>query len=185
MLDGPWQQEMARHQQSYPVLVKEDKKEIRGHVELPVKMPTSAWMPFPMLFSVIGKHLSKSSIDSLEHHYSDFKNRRISREVLIKMVRKIAGDRLLIAAIKSIKNQKNGMEGFKSVEHGRQHVLNVEKVHSKNDFTSSLSEENCTEGSKCAEHSPQPVLVSENVHKNEFTSFLNETTLIGPSGLQG
>ena len=73
MLDGPCQQEMARHQQSYPVLVKEDKKEIRGHVELPVKMPTSAWMPFPMLFSVIGKHLSKSSIDSLEHHYSDFK----------------------------------------------------------------------------------------------------------------
>ena len=78
MLDGPWQQEMERHQQSYPVLVKEDKKEIRGHVELPVKMPTSAWMPFPMLFSVIGKHLSKSSIDSLEHHDSDLKNRRIS-----------------------------------------------------------------------------------------------------------
>ena len=101
------------------------------------------------------------------------------------MVRKIAGDRLLIAAIKSIKNQKNGMEGFKSVEHGRQHVLNVEKVHSKNDFTSSLNEENSMEGLKSAEHSPHPVLVSENVHKNEFTSFLNETTVIGPSGLQG
>ena len=159
-------------------MVKEDKKEIRGHVELPVKMPTSAWMPFPMLFSVIGKHLSKSSIDSLEHHYSDFKNRRISLEVLIKMVRNIAGDRLLIAAIKSIKDQKNGMEGFKSMEHGRQHVLNVEKVHSKNDFTSSLNEENSMEGLKSAEHSPQPVLVSENVHKNEFTSFQNAAIVV-------
>lgn len=189
MLDGPWQQEMARHPQSYPVLVKEDKKEIQGHVEVPVKMPTSAWMPFPMLFSVIGKHLSKSSIDSLEHHYSDFKSRRISRDVLIKMVRKIAGDRLLIAAIKSIKSiksQKNGMEGFKSVEHGQQHVLNIEKVHRKNEFTSCPSEKNGTEGFASAEHSPQPLLVSEKVHyKNEFTSFLNETSVIGPSGLQG
>ena len=101
------------------------------------------------------------------------------------MVRNIAGDRLLIVAIKSIKNQKNGMEGFKSVEHGRQHVLNVEKVHSKNDFTSSLKGENSMEVLKNAEHIPQPVLVSENVHKNEFTSFLNETTIIGPLGLQG
>ena len=99
------------------------------------------------------------------------------------MVRKIVGDRLLIIAIKSIKNQKNGMEGFKSVEHGRQHALNVEKVHYKNEFTSFLNEENSMEGLKSAEHSPQPLLVAEDVHKNEFTSFLNETTVIGPSGL--
>nr|ADE77723.1 unknown [Picea sitchensis] len=143
-------------------------------------------MPFPMLFSVIREHLSKSSIDSLEHHYSNFKNRKISREVLIKMVRKIAGDKLLIAAIKSIKSQKNGMEGFKGAELGRQHVLNADKVHLKNEFTSSLNEENGTEGFKSAEHSPQHVLGSEKVHsKNEFTSFLNETSVIGPSGLQG
>jgi hypothetical protein len=190
MPDGPWQQgypnEMARHQQAYRALVKEDQKKNQGHVEVPVKMPTSAWMPFPMLFSVIREHLSKSSIDSLEHHYSNFKNRKISREVLIKMVRKIAGDKLLIAAIKSIKSQKNAMEGFKGAELGRQHVLNADKVHLKNEFTSSLNEENGTEGFKSAEHSPQHVLGSEKVHsKNEFTSFLNETSVIGPSGLQG
>lgn len=189
MLDGPWQQgypnEMARHRQSYPVLVKEEQKKIEGHVEVPVKMPTSAWMPFPMLFSVIQKHLSKSSIDSLEHHYSNFKNRRISREVLIKMVRKIAGDKLLIAAIKSIKSQKNGMDGLKSAEHDRQHVL-TDKVHSKNELTSSLNEKNVMESIESGECSPQSVLGSEKVHpKTEFTSFLNETSVIGPSGLQG
>lgn len=188
MLDGPWQQgypnEMARHRQSYPV--KEDQKKIEGHVEVPVKMPTSAWMPFPMLFSVIQRHLSKTSIDSLEHHYSNFKNRRISREVLIKMVRKIAGDKLLIAAIKSIKSQKNGREGLKSAEHDGQHVLNADKLHSKNELTSSLNEKNCMESIESGECSPHSVLGSEKVHpKTEFTSFLNETSVIGPSGLQG
>lgn len=149
-------------------------------------MPTSAWMPFPMLFSVIQRHLSKTSIDSLEHHYSNFKNRRISREVLIKMVRKIAGDKLLIAAIKSIKSQKNGREGLKSAEHDGQHVLNADKLHSKNELTSSLNEKNCMESIESGECSPHSVLGSEKVHpKTEFTSFLNETSVIGPSGLQG
>jgi len=143
-------------------------------------------MPFPMLFSVIQKHLSKSSIDLLEHHYSNFKNRRISREVLIKMVRKIAGDKLLIAAIKSIKSQKNGMGGFKSVEHGRQHVINADKVPSKHECSSSMNEKNGMEGFKSVEYSLQPVPSSEKVHlQNEFPSFPNETSVIGPPGLQG
>lgn len=91
-------------------------------------MPTTAWMPFPILFSIIQKHLSKSSIDSLERHYSNFKSKKISQEVLIKTVIKIVRDKLLIAAIKSIKRQKSSLGGFKSAEDGQQQVFDADKA---------------------------------------------------------
>eukprot|EP01018_Ginkgo_biloba_P005055 Gb_12340 [translate_table: standard] len=167
--------EMVSDQQSYPVLGKEAQQKLQAPAETPVKIPTSAWMPFPMLFSVIGKHLSSSSITTLEHHYTDFKQRRITREDLIKRVRMIAGDKLLIAAIKSIKSQKNGMQRCDRGEQGSHSVLGTEKVHLKNDFTSFLNQTSVigrTSGLQGqSRNSPKPVTDAQQFScKNEFTS---------------
>ncbi|XP_058080117.1 probable inactive poly [ADP-ribose] polymerase SRO2 [Magnolia sinica] len=70
-----------------------------------LKLPTSAWMPFPMLFAAIQNSLSPSAKDSLDAHYNDFKSKKITREELVKKLRFIAGDMLLISTLKRLKVQ--------------------------------------------------------------------------------
>eukprot|EP00252_Welwitschia_mirabilis_P009906 TRINITY_DN2283_c0_g1_i4.p1 TRINITY_DN2283_c0_g1~~TRINITY_DN2283_c0_g1_i4.p1 ORF type:complete len:735 (-),score=124.86 TRINITY_DN2283_c0_g1_i4:366-2570(-) len=84
-----------------------DKKHIVEPSQVTARGPASSWIAFPKLFSVIENYLPKSSIDLLHYHYSNFKQRKLPREMLIKICRRIAGDTLLIAAIKSIKNQSH------------------------------------------------------------------------------
>ncbi|XP_011626768.1 inactive poly [ADP-ribose] polymerase RCD1 [Amborella trichopoda] len=62
-------------------------------------------MSFPTLFSVIGKYLSPSTVGTLEHLYNEFKAGKIGKDTLIGKVRSIAGDKVLIAAINSIRSQ--------------------------------------------------------------------------------
>lgn len=73
----------------------------------PVKKPTSPWMPFPALIQELAKFLPSSSIGLISKHHKDYKERRISRSQLIKHARQLAGDKLLMAVIKSWRATKN------------------------------------------------------------------------------
>ncbi|XP_057819437.2 probable inactive poly [ADP-ribose] polymerase SRO5 [Cryptomeria japonica] len=90
-----------KSEQPCPALVKESRHNMQEHL----LMPTSAWMSFPRLFNVIEKFLPSSSINLMKKHYADYKESKISREDLIRSLRMIAGDRLLISAIKMFRGQ--------------------------------------------------------------------------------
>uniref|UniRef100_A0A151QZM4 Inactive poly [ADP-ribose] polymerase SRO2 n=1 Tax=Cajanus cajan TaxID=3821 RepID=A0A151QZM4_CAJCA len=63
--------------------------------------PSSPWMPFPTLISVLSKVMAPSDVALISNFYKDKKENKISRHELIQRVRRIAGDKLLIAVIKS------------------------------------------------------------------------------------
>ncbi|KAK7281902.1 hypothetical protein RIF29_10267 [Crotalaria pallida] len=68
--------------------------------------PSSPWLPFPTLISVLSKVLRSPDIALISKFHRDHKERKISRSELINKVREIAGDKLLIAAIKSHRAKK-------------------------------------------------------------------------------
>ncbi|KAK3224935.1 hypothetical protein Dsin_004797 [Dipteronia sinensis] len=68
--------------------------------------PTSPWMPFPTLISVLSKFLPPTTIALISKYYRDHKEKKIPRPELIQRVRQIAGDKLLISAIKSYRTRK-------------------------------------------------------------------------------
>lgn len=92
----------------------DDNKENQRKIQVPrresVRMPSSAHMPFMKLLSVIGKFLPTATINSLEHLYTGYKAGRISRDVFIRKVRMIAGDKLLIEVIRNLQGQKDKMQ---------------------------------------------------------------------------
>lgn len=71
-----------------------------------MKMPASPWISFPALISVLGRFLPSDAITLISKYHQEYKERKISRAELIKIVRQIAGDRLLVAVIKSCKGAK-------------------------------------------------------------------------------
>ncbi|XP_077241013.1 inactive poly [ADP-ribose] polymerase RCD1-like isoform X2 [Tasmannia lanceolata] len=71
-----------------------------------VKMPTSAWMPFPMLFAAIQNNISPLAKDILDLHYNAFKSKKITREELIKKVRYIVGDKLLKSTLQRLQSNQ-------------------------------------------------------------------------------
>jgi hypothetical protein len=93
--------EIDGDQQLCPPLIKEAELKMQGNA----RMPSSAWMPFPKLFSIIEKFLSSSSISIMKQQYASYKEGKISREDLIRKVRVITGDKLLISVIKMFRGQ--------------------------------------------------------------------------------
>ncbi|KAJ1384471.1 RST domain of plant C-terminal [Sesbania bispinosa] len=75
-------------------------KGIEKSEEEPLR-PSSPWLPFPTLISALSKVLSAPDIALISKLYKAKKERKISRHDLIQKVRQIAGDKLLIAVIKS------------------------------------------------------------------------------------
>lgn len=80
-------------------------KEAQLKMQENARMPSSAWMSFPKLFSTIEKFLSSSSVNIMKNQYVRYKEGKISREDLIRKVRVITGDKLLIAIIKMFQGQ--------------------------------------------------------------------------------
>ncbi|MCO5614460.1 hypothetical protein L7F22_068742 [Adiantum nelumboides] len=78
------------------------------------RAPRSPWMSFPMLFLVMKAKLSKAQMCELQQHYLQFKVGRLLRDELIKVVRSIAGDRLLADSIRSMQAQEraNNSSGY-------------------------------------------------------------------------
>lgn len=63
------------------------------------KAPSTPWMPFSMLFAAISTKISHENMDMINNCYEEFKIKKISRVDLVKRLRHIVGDRLLISTI--------------------------------------------------------------------------------------
>ncbi|KAG5039563.1 hypothetical protein JHK85_012039 [Glycine max] len=68
--------------------------------------PSSPWMAFPALISMLSKILPPSEVASIAKFHKDYREKRISRHELIQKVRVIAGDKLLLSVIKSFRAKK-------------------------------------------------------------------------------
>ncbi|KAH9611754.1 hypothetical protein KSS87_009018 [Heliosperma pusillum] len=77
-----------------------------------MRMPRSPWISFPALTSVLGRFLAPDAITLISKYHKDYRERRISRPELIQKVRQIAGDKMLIAIIRSFKSTKDFKMSF-------------------------------------------------------------------------
>ncbi|KAK1321567.1 putative inactive poly [ADP-ribose] polymerase SRO5 [Acorus calamus] len=82
---------------------------LRAHDE-PVRRPSSAWMPLPALISSVSRLLPPSTGALIKKYHNDFVERKSTRQQLIQRIRQLAGDRLLIAAIKSYRDKQMKLE---------------------------------------------------------------------------
>ncbi|XP_043723351.1 probable inactive poly [ADP-ribose] polymerase SRO2 isoform X1 [Telopea speciosissima] len=71
-----------------------------------VVKPTSAWMPFPNLISVLSRFLPPTSVAFIEKYHNEYREKKITRQHLIQRVRQIAGDKLLVSVIKTCRNKQ-------------------------------------------------------------------------------
>ncbi|PKA55731.1 Inactive poly [ADP-ribose] polymerase RCD1 [Apostasia shenzhenica] len=73
----------------------------QGPVKLFGRVPkiASPWMPFSMLFAAISTKISAQDMDLVDTYYEEFKKRKINRIDLVKRLRQIVGDKLLISTI--------------------------------------------------------------------------------------
>ncbi|XP_021635199.2 probable inactive poly [ADP-ribose] polymerase SRO2 isoform X2 [Hevea brasiliensis] len=70
------------------------------------RRPTSPWMSFPALLSILSKFLDPSQMALIFKSHDDFKKNKITRLQLIRRVRQMTGDKLLIDIIKSCKEKE-------------------------------------------------------------------------------
>ncbi|XP_062116271.1 probable inactive poly [ADP-ribose] polymerase SRO5 [Humulus lupulus] len=70
------------------------------------RRPTSPWMPFPTLISVLSKFLPPRPIALISKYHKDYKDKKITRNELIQRVRTIAGDELLTKVIKTFRSKQ-------------------------------------------------------------------------------
>ncbi|WVZ57792.1 hypothetical protein U9M48_008134 [Paspalum notatum var. saurae] len=69
------------------------------------KAPSSPWMPFSMLFAAISTKVSPENMDTVIGCYEEFKNKKISRAELVKKLRHVVGDRVLISTIMRLQDK--------------------------------------------------------------------------------
>nr|CAB3500040.1 unnamed protein product [Digitaria exilis] len=69
------------------------------------KAPSSPWMPFSMLFAAISTKVSPENMDMVIGCYEEFKSKRISRAELVKKLRHVVGDRVLISTIMRLQDK--------------------------------------------------------------------------------
>uniref|UniRef100_A0A7C9A579 NAD(+) ADP-ribosyltransferase n=1 Tax=Opuntia streptacantha TaxID=393608 RepID=A0A7C9A579_OPUST len=65
------------------------------------RFPTSPWIPFPTLLAVLERFLAPDCIALLRKYHSELKERMITREELVRRLRQVVGDKLLLAIIRS------------------------------------------------------------------------------------
>ncbi|XP_072961847.1 inactive poly [ADP-ribose] polymerase RCD1-like [Typha angustifolia] len=69
------------------------------------RAPTSPWMPFSMLFAAISTKLPPKDMDLVNTRYEEFKKKKMSRIDLVKNLRQIIGDKLLISTIMRLQHK--------------------------------------------------------------------------------
>ncbi|KAK8925976.1 Inactive poly [ADP-ribose] polymerase RCD1 [Platanthera zijinensis] len=67
--------------------------------------PTSPWMPFSMLFAAISTKVPAKDMDLVNTYYEEFKKRKMNRLELVKRLRDIIGDKLLISTIMRLQHR--------------------------------------------------------------------------------
>ncbi|XP_022865135.1 probable inactive poly [ADP-ribose] polymerase SRO5 [Olea europaea var. sylvestris] len=70
-----------------------------------LRVPNSVWIPFPELINVLSKFLPPQAIQLIAKHHHNQREKKITRRELIQKVRSIAGDKLLVAIMKSYSNK--------------------------------------------------------------------------------
>ncbi|XP_074276393.1 inactive poly [ADP-ribose] polymerase RCD1 [Silene latifolia] len=76
-----------------------------------MRVPTSPWMPFPMLFAAISKQVPSSDMMVVLASYKQFTNKVISRVDFVKNLRLVVGDTILKSTIIELNSKvasKNG-----------------------------------------------------------------------------
>ncbi|CAL9114243.1 inactive poly [ADP-ribose] polymerase RCD1-like isoform X1 [Musa acuminata AAA Group] len=69
------------------------------------RIPTSPWMPFSMLFAAISTKVPPEDMDLVHTQYDEFKKGKISRIDLVKKLRQIIGDKLLVSTIMRLQHK--------------------------------------------------------------------------------
>ncbi|KAH6758330.1 hypothetical protein C2S51_018565 [Perilla frutescens var. frutescens] len=86
---------------------------VKQRNEQPSRVPKSDWMPFPTLIAALSKFLPPDAVESISKFHTDYRKQKVTRHEMIQRVRHIAGDKLLMAIIKSyrgkIKSSWNGV----------------------------------------------------------------------------
>ncbi|CAH8386898.1 unnamed protein product [Eruca vesicaria subsp. sativa] len=67
----------------------------------PVIRPSSPWVSFAALMSMLSKSMDASRMSLIMRTYDDFRKRKIQRDQLVRKMRQVAGDNLLAQIIKS------------------------------------------------------------------------------------
>lgn len=80
--------------------------------------PSSPWIPFSMLFAYISSKVSPQAMDKINAHYEDFKRNKISRIELVRWLRHIVGDKVLVSIIARL--QQKLPPKASNVAHGNQ-----------------------------------------------------------------
>ncbi|WVZ65940.1 hypothetical protein U9M48_015222 [Paspalum notatum var. saurae] len=64
--------------------------------------PTSPWISFRLLFSVIQDSISSVAMELLVHHYEELKESTITREEMVKKMIIVVGEKILLEALKKL-----------------------------------------------------------------------------------
>uniref|UniRef100_A0A0D9V2A8 PARP n=1 Tax=Leersia perrieri TaxID=77586 RepID=A0A0D9V2A8_9ORYZ len=69
------------------------------------RAPSTPWMPFSMLFAAISTKVFAEKMDMVNSCYEEFKSKKISRVDLVKKLRHIVGDKMLISTIMQLQDK--------------------------------------------------------------------------------
>ncbi|KAF3782017.1 putative inactive poly ADP-ribose polymerase [Nymphaea thermarum] len=67
---------------------------------VPSKGPTSSWMPFSQLITVLASLLPSSSVSTIRRLYGEYRAGKITRDNFVRQLRQVAGDKPIVAAIR-------------------------------------------------------------------------------------
>lgn len=143
------------------------------------RIPSTANMSFPKLFSVIRKSMPTSYMNTLEHLYAQYKVGKIGKDIIVRNVRMIVGDKLLIAAIQSIRGQMKCTQMLNRVEHRPHSFLGSDRLNLDNESTTSTNKKDFMEAVNKVDTVPHSLLVSKKLHMdNKCNSLINQTLAI-------
>lgn len=102
-------------------------------------IPSATSMSFLRLFSVIRKYLPSAYMNTLEHLYAQYMVGKFGKETIIRNVRMIVGDKLLIVAIQSIWGQTKCTQIINRVEHDPHPILGSDRSNLENESNTSTN----------------------------------------------
>uniref|UniRef100_A0A0C9S912 TSA: Wollemia nobilis Ref_Wollemi_Transcript_9834_3639 transcribed RNA sequence n=1 Tax=Wollemia nobilis TaxID=56998 RepID=A0A0C9S912_9CONI len=134
--------ESSLHEVMEPCInsTKESQQKIHAPIKESGRMPSLPTMSFLKLLSIISKFLPTASINALEGLYTAYKVGRIGKDVFTKKVRMIAGERVLLAVIRSCRAQAKGTEMLSMAKYGQSPVACPERQSPKTEFSTCMDQ---------------------------------------------
>uniref|UniRef100_UPI001CB99982 probable inactive poly [ADP-ribose] polymerase SRO5 n=1 Tax=Erigeron canadensis TaxID=72917 RepID=UPI001CB99982 len=88
---------------SFKALMSVNKPQLNG---VRLEKPVSPWIPIPQLIAALSKILPSKAIKEITQYRHSYIERKISRRDMIKGIRKVAGDRVLLVVLKDFTAQR-------------------------------------------------------------------------------